>query len=278
MILPPEILEAVSSLNVHARAWGSGKLAIYTYKSFIAADYAIEARLVSVPAKCHHCGGSGRYKDWSGVDCGECYRCTNGIVTLNFVETTIGDHRWHHPIHDSGWSVLHAVWDIRSTRYPDQGPGIATLGDGSERLISFVPADGWGPNMPGATRLPADEACRLLNLVERWIAAVVRQREGSRFLLDRAMREMFQYAVDLDPDYSGKCCDCGSPKKRIGLCSGQGMKWRGGWARFLRPMCEACHGMGLYWPQEPAEGQLMPNVLEWLANPGRQRQRLDGYD
>lgn len=136
----PEILSALSRLNVHARAWGCGKKAIYAYKTFAAAEFATEARPVFVPVKCHHCNGTGIYRDWDGYERGPCYRCTKGIVTLRFVESTIGDFRWHHPTGNGGGNnVLNAVWGINRSS--------------TRKLAALIPTA--SPNSPTAPNDPS---------------------------------------------------------------------------------------------------------------------------
>ena len=273
----PEILSALSRLNVHARAWGCGKKAIYAYKTFAAAEFATEARPVFVPVKCHHCNGTGIYRDWDGYERGPCYRCTKGIVTLRFVESTIGDFRWHHPTGNGGGNnVLNAVWGIESVLYPEAGGayphGVAKLSDGTERPIQFAPADDWGPNMPGAEKLPTDEACGLLNLVEDWIRCVPVMRPENRWTIGRARLEMSRYRIDLERDDDRTCCECGTADVMSSRCGGIGSKWRGGWTGFARFMCQACHGTdgALRWPRDPSPASLTPSVLAWLGKPERQ--------
>lgn len=270
---PAEIINAISILNVHARAHGFGRKAIYAYKTFVAAEFAIEARPVMVMVRCHHCSGTGIYRDWDGYARGTCYRCTKGIATLRFIESTIGDCRWHHPINSGGRYVLDAVWDIASVKYPQHGDEIAVLADGTEHPIVFRQAEGWAPNEPGARQLPTDEACRLLNLVEGWLRGVPQMRRSNRWTIGKAREEMWRYRVRLERDDDTACCMCGrnegGPMVRCcGLCS----KSHFGWTDFSRSMCAACHGPSNSprWPTEPHPASLTPNVVEWLSQPERQ--------
>lgn len=273
------IIPALSRLNTHARAWGFGKEAIYAYKTFVACAYAEDARPVQVQVRCHHCSGTGTYHDRDGEDRGRCYRCTKGVVTLRFIESTIGDCRWHHPVNAGGEAVLDCVWDITSKRTEDEyRTMIAVLRDGTERPIVYAQANGWGPKMPGAEKLPTDEACRLLNLVEHELPNI---RPGERTIYacwprEKALREMTRYRIDLDHDRTEACCMCGTSNTPAYSCGGACSKWRGGWADFSRIMCKTCHGTAApyRWPTEPAPETLTPNVLAWLAHPERQRQRV----
>jgi hypothetical protein len=279
-----EMIDALSRLNAHARAWGFGKKAIYAYKTFVACALAEEIRCIQVQAKCHHCNGTGIYRDWDGYARGTCYRCTKGIVTLRFIESRIGDCRWHHPCANDagGWNVLNAVWGIQSVSYKDDAypHGVATLADGTERPIIYQQAEGWGPNMPGAEKLPADEACRLLNIVEAALPDICcgNRTMHTRWPREKALREMSRYTIDLCSDRKSEteCCVCGSADI-YSWCGGLGSKWRLGHASFSRPMCATCHGVApgpYHWPTEPHPASLTPGVLAWLAHPERQRKRV----
>lgn len=271
-----EIIAALSRLNGHARAWGFGKKAIYAYKTFVACALATDARPVRVQAKCHHCSGTGTYRDWDGYDRGTCYRCTNGVVTLRFIESAVGECRWHHPTKDGGLDVLCCAWDITSITYPD-GHDIATLRDGTERPIVYEQAEGWGPNMPGAERLPADEACRLLNVVERELPNIrtAGRNMSIRWPREQALREIARYQITLDLDSETCCCVCGTADT-YSRCGGLSRLYRHGFTHFSRMMCATCHGVSApyRWPAEPDSALLTPNVLAWLDHPERQRQRV----
>jgi hypothetical protein len=284
----PEILSALSQLNGHARAWGFGKKAIYAYKTFVAAAFATDVRLVQVQVKCHHCGGTGTYRDWDGYDRGPCYRCVRGITTLRFYESHVSDFRWHHPVNAVGASaVLHAVWDVAATRYPDTGPAIATLEDGGERQAVYEQAEGWGPDMPGAVKLLTDEACRLLNIVETWlyerdfIIPAARWQKMS-WLWELAVSERKKYRIVLERNGESECCVCGTADVPGHLCGGRSSKWQRGWADFSRRMCATCHGRdgSLSWPEEPNPLTITPAVATWLGQPWRQGKYQPGesYD
>ena len=266
---PPDLLDALSRLNGHARAWGCGKRAIYAYKALIACAYAEQADPVFVMVRCDHCGGTGQYRDRDGYPRGPCYRCTKGIVTLKFVESRIGETRWHHPVGSGGWEVMNAAWGTVSTRYEGIDT-ICTLPDGTERRVAFRQAEGWGPHMP-AEKLPTDEACRLLNLVEGAIEDIPTHRPETRWKRAAALQQVDRYSIELDRVPEG-CCVCGADGEftRCGCLS-----WHGGFASFYRPMCPVCHGTGptLRWPDKPHPASLTPNVVAWLAHPLRQRQR-----
>lgn len=276
----PECLKALSRLNSHARAFGFGKKAIYAYKTFIACAFAEEARPVQVLVKCHHCNGTGTYRDWDGYDRGPCYRCTRGVRTLRFIESRVGDMRWHHPMggDTDGGNVLNAAWDIVSVAYPQSGAaypdGLAKLADGTERPIIYEQAEGWGPRMPDAEKLPTDEACRLLNLVERALDDVPTGGRNPciRWPREKALREIGRYQIDLARIEEG-CHVCGATEKLTNCCS---MSWGHGFVSFARPMCPTCHGIASphRWPAEPHADSLTPNVEAWLAHPLRQRQRV----
>jgi hypothetical protein len=146
---PPEALAALSRLNVHARAFGCGKQAIYAYKTFVACEFATEARAVEVSVSCHHCSGTGIYRDWNGCKRGPCYRCTKGVVILKFIESRVGDFRCHHPYSDPGMTILRSVWGITSWKFPAEGGDRLTLSDGNERELVWEAAGDWAPNTPG---------------------------------------------------------------------------------------------------------------------------------
>jgi hypothetical protein len=272
---PGGLIDALSRLNVHARAFGFGKKAIYAYKTFVACAFAEEVRSVQALVKCHHCSGTGIYRDWDGIERGRCRRCTRGTVTLRFIESRIGEVRWHHPTSDRGCEVRDAVWQVAKTEW-DGVAEICILADGTRRPVVYDQAEGWGPNMP-AERLPADEACRLLNIAEPLISEVrvpSGRQQASRWAQDRAIHEMARYPVVFDRIDEG-CCICGAHDGLVncyGLCS----HWGFGFVEFGRPMCAACHGTGptLRWPMEPAPASLAPNVAAWLAQALRQRQRV----
>lgn len=267
-----EILPALSRLNEHARAWGFGKRAIYAYKTFVAAEFATSARPVFVMVRCHHCGGTGTYRDWGGEPRGPCHRCTKGVATLRFVESTIGPYRWHHPAETSGHEVLDAAWGITTRRFLANGDEIATLADGTERPIIYAQAEGWGPNLPGAEKLTPDEACRLLNVVEDWLRDVPQMRPGNRWTLGRARSEITKYQIDLGRSGEGICCECGAGDPEHNCVRIDG------WLQYVRPMCTACHGPcdAPRWPREPHPLQLTANVLAWLARPERVASRYEG--
>ena len=279
----PAILSALSRLNEHARAWGFGKRAIYTYKTFAACAFAPDARPVQVQVKCHHCSGTGTYTDWNGEDRGPCYRCTKGVVMLRFIESTIGDYRWHHPMNgDSGaGTILNSAWGIASVSYKDDAypHGVATLDDGTERPIVYQQAEGWGPNLPGAENLPTDEACRLLNLVEAWIPDACydlppRRWQHARWPHERAMKERGRYRIALEHANEGACCVCGTADITGYRCC-SGWRARGNWAKLSRPMCETCHHPApaeYRWPTEPHPTNLTPAVMEWLEQPWRREE------
>lgn len=286
--LSTEIIAALSRLNGHARAHGFGRRAIYAYKTFIATAFATEARPVQVQVKCHHCGGTGQYRDYDGYHCGLCYRCTKGIATLRFIESTLGEHRWHHPTggNSDGGNVLNAAWGIRNVVYPEAGGssrhGVAVLHDGTERPIVYQQAEGWGPNMPGAEKLPTEEACQLLNLIEAWLDTAeplaADRWTYARWPHDKAMTERRRYRLALERLDESACCICGTPDIPGYRCGGSS-KWSNGWADYSRPMCEACHGPrdALRWPQEPHPATLTPEVLTWLGRPWRQGKYRSEY-
>lgn len=276
--LEQAVVDALSRLNEHARAWGFGRKAIYAYKTAVAAELATDVRPVQVMVRCNHCAGTGRYADQNEYVRGACYRCTNGVATLLFVESQIERHCWHHPYDKGGSEVLDAVWDIvgHEARNSTLSP-VLIAADGSRHQVNFKQAEGWGPNMPGAERLPTDEACRLLNIVEDWLLADWRQREAprrprSRWPLERARRAILSYRVALEQSDEGECCVCGTADILPYRCGGSTSQWRGGWAAdFYRHMCRTCHGPNNEprWPKEPAPASLTPDVLAWLARPER---------
>lgn len=261
---PTEVLSALSRLNEHARAGGFGRKAIYAYKTFVAADYATEARALQIGVKCHHCNGTSIYRDWDGHERGQCYRCTKGIATLKFVESAIGDFRWHHPWNAGGNSVLDAVWDVTGWRYPE-GADIATLADGTERKLTFGEPGSWGPNMPGAERLPTNEAVELLNTVEHWLGDAIQRFPRTRWKMEQAIEAMRKYRLPLDRIAGEPCWNCGTEPAPHNLCKASPR----GWLELHRPVCDACYRPEVQWPTEPHPASLTPAVLTWLESPWR---------
>lgn len=278
MTIPEPVLSALDRLNGHARAYGCGKAAIYTYKTLAAIVLAeageLTARPVQVEARCSACGGSGYWRDWDHGFNGEricnhtpCRRCARrGYVTLRFVETRHGERVWHHPAADSGHEILRAAWRITEFRWPKNGPDIAVCADGAERPYIYVSVTDWQPNRPGE-RLEGEDAAALLNAVEDWLVIAGPTSTASQWPRERALREMRSYTLRLSheprPDI---CCKCDGPVGEGGTNLGA-LRYRLDWSE---PCCRACYSTKPFdWPQtSPPERLLTPEVRRWLDRRG----------
>jgi hypothetical protein len=153
------VMPALSRLNSWCRVEYKDQLGmesmvsrIYGWKrAAIAAAMRLgiaQLRLVSVPRSCRTCKGTATYiwQDWNDEDHVEyetCRRCQGtGKVILRFVESTIGETKWHTP---------RPKWDL----------GLFDE-DACEKIAV---ATDWEPGQPGAV-LDRLEFIRLINQVE----------------------------------------------------------------------------------------------------------------
>lgn len=269
--VPADVLAALDRLNGHARAFGCGKSAIYTYKKLAALRMAlageVEARPIAVTVDCGRCGGTGLYWEqdpsWK-TPCRSCGR--HGKVRLEFVETTLGGHVWHHPYSDAGIDILRAAWGIASFDYEGER-AVAVLADGSRRTIIYEAPGDWLPNRRGE-RLPADDAARLLNAVEGWVASLptLQFPEPWWWYPESAQRAIRSYALDLG-HIEGPCWRCGSSSDLVTCAIGH----YGRRLHFALRICAACDTQPRIWPGDAdvPKHALTPAIRAWLDNPAR---------
>ena len=272
MTEPQEVLAALDRLNGHARAWGCGKSAIYTYKKLVALRMALAgevvARPIAITVDCNRCGGTGLYweqdPNWK-TPCRSCGR--RGKVRLEFVETTLAGYVWHHPYADAGIDILRAAWGIASFDYEGDA-AVAVLVDGQRRPIVYEAAGDWTPNRRGE-RLAADDAAHLLNTVEAWVAALppIARGEPWWWLPEGAMRAVRSYQLDLGR-IEGPCYRCGRSDDLVD----HGIGHVGRLLHFSLRICAACDKeQPRRWPGDgdvPAHA-LTPAIRAWLDNPAR---------
>lgn len=271
--VPADVLAALDRLNGHARAHGCGKTAVYTYKKLAAMQAAIAgelaARPVTVTVPCQRCGGTGRYRPWWDDDATRgCFGCgARGQVRLDFVETTIGAYVWHHPYTDAGHDILRAAWSIATYDYERDGT-IAVLADGTRRAIVYESPGDWRPNR-GGERLSGDDAARLLNPVEAWVASLPALVRGDPWWwqYEAAQRAIARYALDLGR--VGEACWCCGASEVTNL----GIGHRSGRLHFALRICGRCYNEPRRWPTEedvPASA-ITPAIRAWLDNPARSK-------
>lgn len=286
--MPPEdVLAAISRLNGHARAYGCGREAIYACKGFAAIIAAELGHLVARPivatAKCLTCSGTGRFRHWEDNSHERCRRCkATGEVQLQFVESAIGSHRWHHPYINhrggpGGMAILHVAWRVQSVDY-EGDRCVLNLPDGiRQELIWHAPEGDWKPNLP-KERLPLEEAVQLLNIVEAWVFEAPWRSHATGgnhwWIQESAIRAMANYHLDLGR-VPGPCCICHEPREiSIGLHlvpSGSRLEWS-------RPCCADCKKIITVkdWPRAQPDELLTPAIQAWLAHPARQRPLIPG--
>lgn len=215
-----DVLGALHRLNGHARAYGSGKRAIYRYKTLVAALLVVQgeasAQLVQWTGTCGHCGGTGRYVDSCGERFPHCRQCSStGTVTLKFVETMLPDGvEWHHPwTQDQGGVEIADLAGL--ARWQSNEPRGWRDAKGSEPIFWNV-ASNWQPRQP-ADRLLSDDAAAAMNVVEAWVlASVLPPSSTLHWMRERALREMRGYVLDLGR-VGLRCWYCQSPEISIGL-------------------------------------------------------------
>jgi hypothetical protein len=267
------IVPAIDRLNGHARAGGSGRRAIYEYKTLAALTLALlgalAVRPVAATVKCACCGGTGRWSDWydtRSADTEPCRACSSaGKVTLRFVESRAGEHVWHHPYPRPGMGILAAAWRAVSTDY-ERDVTILRLVDGTARAVIFESAGAWTP-MRGGERLRGEEAAALLNPVEDW---AIRKPPGllsggsSQWVRECACAEMRKYDLDLG-QLGAACFVCGALPIKINLGHmRQGLQWS-------TPVCEAHYALRTeLWPKGlPPASAFTPAIRAWFDNPMR---------
>lgn len=256
-----EIIDALVRLNVHARAFGSGKRAIYAYKILVSAITIVTGSagvmLRQWTGKCHGCNGTGRYVDSYGETWPHCRKCrSTGTVTLKFVEVGITNGPlWHHPFDQSaGWDLARlagvAIWDDVKGAWKDAR--------GFETIFWNI-TDGWTPKQP-AEQLNANAAAKLLNIVEPWVRETPLPFEAAgrlRWLGECAQSEMRRYTLSLGR-LDGPCFRCGSSDVVVGLgCSGPPFE-------FATPVCRTHERIEpAFWPKSVPESALTPALREW---------------
>lgn len=254
-----DVIEALSILNGHARAFGVGKHAIYEYKT-LASALAIAAGTATVQLRqwtgtCGHCRGTGRYVDSYGERWPHCRQCSStGRVTLKFTEVSIADGpTWHHPFETSAGRDLAAI--AGAAIWDGSGWGRWRDARGNEPVFWNI-TDGWAPRQP-ATRLDPDPLAAALNVVEAW-ALAVRVPIGDTFhwIHERALADMRRYVLDLGR-LPGPCYRCGG-EVVIGLgCSGPPFA-------FASPVCRAHERTEpAFWPRTVPDSALTPPLIEW---------------
>lgn len=262
-----DVVAAISRLNVHARAYGSGKRAIYAYKALLAgvglAMGDASAQLVRWTGTCGHCNGSGRYVDSYGEKWPHCRQCASaGTVTLKFVETTDRwtGQVWHHPWkYDSGIELAEIAnlvkWDGKLGRWVPEEP------------VFWNVKGGWTPRQP-AERLIPDEAADLLNTVETWVlASVLPPSDKLHWMRERALREMCGYVIDLGR-VGLQCWYCDSFDVAIGLSRpGPPFAWSAAVCREHSKIAPAA------WPTVLPDWVMTPPLTEW-----KRRHDQIGYD
>lgn len=268
--VPESVLMALDVLNGHARAHGCGKRAIYAYKS-LAALMMVKAgemgvRRVEVVANCLTCGGSGLWRDWQSYrgesvvyhePCRKCGR--TGKVKLQFAETSGGGRTWHHPVGQRGFELIREGLRIASWKYPNEGPAICVLEDGTEIPEIWESAGEWLPNQPGKVLEP-DRAAEMLCIVEHWVLTGERCTGQLGWFRDTALREMKNYSLKLKR-LDEPCWQCGSePATHHYAGTGRDL----GRLDFSRCVCDACAEIKpTVWPTEPSPAMLTPAVVRW---------------
>lgn len=256
-----EVLSALHRLNTHARAYGSGKRAIYAYKTLVAGLLVhlgeASAQLVQWTGTCGHCSGTGRYVDSYGEKFPHCRQCaSSGRVTLKFVETTLPDGVvWHHPwTNDQGGIEIGDLAGL--SRWQSREPYGWRDAKGNESIFWNV-ASNWQPRQP-AERLVPDDAATALNAVEAWLlASVLPPSNTLHWMRERALREMRGYVIDLGRVGLG-CWYCESVEIVCGLSRpGPPFAWSA-------PVCRehSKHDPAL-WPNVLPEWAMTPPLVEW---------------
>lgn len=256
--VPNQVLYEMGRLNSHARAWGSGKRAIYAYKELLVhqlldAD-ALGVRNVVFVGQCGRCEGTGIYRDWDGYVRGTCHHCTKGIVRLRFAETTLPDGQvWHHPVGhagDSGRAVLERIHKPN----PDDWEWLNRL--------DWPQTVDWKPRTRGEPMV-GDTLARSLNVVEDWLLDLDSTDWKHKF----ALRRLWGYSIRLGRAPFDVCWVCQSPATDNLGCP----KWP---FDFSAPACKA-HNRD--WPDHPHPILLTPEVLRWAQRrPMRPPNDFDG--
>lgn len=265
--VPAAVLTALGRLNTHARAYGFGKDAIYSYKSLASIIMAlageIRARQVQWTGACSNCGGTGKWRSpWIDDHVEDCRRCSRGVVTLKFVETTLPDGQvWHHPSPDcfalqqaaglTSWSEEHHRWINRSEVWESAGE--------------------WRPLLP-AERMSPDAATTDLNIVEDWVEASPAVTHDKPYWYKRndAARAVTSYRLDLGR-VTTTCSLCAEPAD-----IGCGHIER--WLQWSNPLCQA-HYKGTPRDQTPRTIPpeiITPAIATWLARRGVNPEALTG--
>lgn len=267
--IPSPVLSALDRLNNHARVHGSGRKAIYAYKSLAALLLAqsgeLQVRPVGLMAKCLRCDGTGRFHR-GGADTGErCRSCgATGYVHLRFCETTAGAIHWHHPWITDGQRIFEEATRPAAIEYePATRSLLLTGGDGTTRELPFESPGDWRPNRPGE-RLVGEDAAALLNAIEDWIESMIPDNQSQRWHVESARNEMCRYALDLGW-FGDTCHYCGAERGN----GGQG-HYAG---RLLHWAVYTCHEhahMRLdQWDKTvPPAAALTPEVMRWLDRRG----------
>ena len=219
---PPDVVAALSLLNSHARAFGCGRDAIYSYKLLVAMLYAsagqANARPVGVMSKCRYCNGTGKFFSWDYGQTDEaCRKCSRtGYVFLRFVETRIEGHSWHHPWISYGQEIFSTSLGGRPRIEYDAGSRsllIIKPGHAAEEM-SFGSVGDWTPNTPGE-KMAGERAAELLNPVEDWVLSIRGVDPQIRWRLESALRTMSGYNLELGRIGTG-CHYCESQLVTIG--------------------------------------------------------------
>lgn len=268
--IPSTVLDALGHLNGHARAYGTGKRAIYEYKT-LASALAIASGAATVQLRqwtgtCGHCHGTARYIDSYGERWPHCRSCSStGRVTLKFAEVTIADGpTWHHPFDTSAGRDLAAIAGV--AMWDGSGWGRWRDARGLEPVFWNI-VDGWAPRQPG-TRLEAEPLAEALNVVEAWaLKARIPCGDTYHWISERALAEMRRYVLDIGR-LPGPCYRCGSDAVVVGLGHG------GPPLAFATPVCRTHERIepGL-WPKTLPELALTPPLVEW-----RDRHVALGFD
>lgn len=279
-----DVIDALCRLNHHARAYGSGKRAIYHYKALASALLVVAGQssvtLRQWRGRCDHCHGTGRYIDSYGEKFPHCRRCeSTGMATLKFVECYLPNgHTWHHPwIYGQGGGDIAQLAGKAMWKSTDPGAGWHDANGNEPIFWNFQ--NGWTPHQP-AERLPTEELAACLNIAELWVLDLQCPHDPLnllRWMYERACAEMRRYSLDLGR-IGEWCWMCGVPE--IVTAFGH----MGDFINWAAPICELHEKTPVaLWPHKDAflAQPLSPSLQQWYERHkrlGRDRDYERGWD
>lgn len=262
-----KVADAVSKLNAWVKSarrgsdWSS-KYVVYWLKG-LAIQQAqrlglASHRRIAANVQCRDCGGSGKYEDRYGYTHDHCFACCNtGTARLEFIETMIADRlRWHTPL-QKAWNYV---------------PGYSSM--------EVEEVTDWQPNEGTGLELEADEAARLLNLVEGALAKGNKYPRGSLYDGGYSYGEaddFNSYTLWIGETSKDSCVLCGGTCERYshGVAFG-----RLQWSANACSDCRQKFSNGGIWPELkrriPQELLNQPNVREWARR--HKSAKMRSYD